>query len=59
MGKKGTQELIKYLQEKHKCKTIFLDVAPENEVAIKLYKSLGFEDTGKMQAKSLIFVLKL
>jgi len=59
LGKKGSQELIKFLQKRYNCKKIFLDVEPENEVAINLYKSLGFKDTGKIQGKSLIFKLGL
>ena len=59
LGKKGTRKVIEFLQKKYNCTRIFLDVEPENEVAINLYKSLGFKDTGKLQEKSLIFELKL
>jgi diamine N-acetyltransferase len=59
LGKKGSQKLINFLQDKHGCSKIFLDVGPENKIAINLYKSIGFKDTGKVQGKSLIFELKL
>ncbi|MCE7741328.1 MAG: GNAT family N-acetyltransferase [Candidatus Heimdallarchaeota archaeon] len=59
LGKKGSQKLVSFLQEKHNCSKIFLDVDPENKAAINLYKSLGFKETGKLQGNSLIFELNL
>ncbi len=59
LGKKGSQKLISFLQEKHSCSRIFLDVDPKNEVAINLYKTLGFKDTGRLQGDSLVFELEI
>ncbi|MCG3220563.1 MAG: GNAT family N-acetyltransferase [Candidatus Heimdallarchaeota archaeon] len=56
-GKKCSVKLLEFLKEKHNCSEIFLDVAPENEVAIKMYESVGFKDTGKIQGKSKVFKL--
>jgi diamine N-acetyltransferase len=56
-GKKGSIKLVEFLKEKHKCSEIFLDVSPENEVAINLYESIGFRDTGRIQGQSKVFKL--
>ena len=37
----------------------WLSYEPENYVALKLYSSFGFEETGEMDGKELIAVLKL
>lgn len=58
-GKKGSIKLIEFLKEKHECSEIFLDVAPENEIAIKMYESVSFKDTGKIQGQSKVFKLVL
>ncbi|NPD89747.1 MAG: GNAT family N-acetyltransferase [Asgard group archaeon] len=56
-GKKCSIKLLEFLKERHNCFKIFLDVAPENEIAIKMYESVGFKDTGKIQGKSKVFKL--
>jgi len=58
-GKSGLQTLIDHMQAEYQCKTIYLDVIPENQVGINLYQSAGFEDTGRIQGHSHIFVLNL
>ena len=58
-GKAGLQALIEYMQAKYQCKTIFLDVSPENQIAIRLYENAGFKNTGKIQGHSHIFELAL
>ena len=37
----------------------WLSYEPENQVAAKLYRSFGFEETGEMDGEELIAVLKL
>ncbi len=54
-GKKGSLKLLEFLKEKHKCTEIFLDVSPDNKVAIKMYESVGFKDTGRIQGQSKVF----
>lgn len=56
-GKKGSLKLLEFLKEKHDCSEILLDVAPENEAAIRLYESVGFRDTGEIQGKSKVYKL--
>jgi diamine N-acetyltransferase len=58
-GKRGLQVLIGHLRSEYQCGMIYLDVAPENQVAINLYQSVGFEDTGRIQGHSHVFVLDL
>ena len=54
-GKKGLQVLISHLQSTYQCDKIYLDVVPDNQVAINLYRSAGFVDTGKIQGHSRVF----
>lgn len=42
-----------------KAKYCWLSYEPENEVASRLYRSFGFEETGEMDEGELIAVLKL
>jgi diamine N-acetyltransferase len=58
-GKAGLQALIIHMQTKYQCQTIYLDVAPENQVAINLYQNAGFKDTGRIQGHSRVFELTL
>ncbi len=48
-GKGALLHILTMLPELHpNCELVHLTVEPENKVAQKLYKSLGFSDTGKM-----------
>lgn len=38
--------LISYLQQKYRCKKIYLSLHPNNKLAMKLYESFGFRLTG-------------
>ena len=58
-GKRGLQELIAYMKAEYHCEKIYLDVSPENQAAINLYKSAGFVDTGRIQGHSHVFELCL
>ena len=46
-GKAGLKKVIKYLRDKFSCVEIFLDVTPENEVALGLFKKAGFKMTDR------------
>ena len=50
---------IQYLTEKHNVKEIFLSVVPENTVAERLYRSIGFERTGDMSGEEVVMCLKV
>jgi diamine N-acetyltransferase len=58
-GKKGSNKLIEFLKDKHGCTEIFLDVSPENKAAIRMYESVGFKDTGRIQGQSKVYKIKL
>ncbi len=48
-GNVALLQIMTTLPELHpNCEIVHLTVEPDNEVAQKLYKSLGFKDTGKM-----------
>ncbi len=44
---------------KYKAEYCWLSYEPENDIAKHLYHSFGFEETGDMDGKELIAVLKL
>jgi diamine N-acetyltransferase len=58
-GKSGLQALIRFLADKYQCRSIFLDVSPENYTAISLYEGAGFKDTGRIQGQSKVYQLTL
>ena len=58
-GKKGLQVLIDQMQQECNCEEIYLDVSPENHVAINLYQNAGFKDTGRIQGHSRVLALSL
>ena len=47
-GRAAMQEVIKMIVAQPDCDEIYVSYEPENSVAAKLYKSLGFIDEGKM-----------
>lgn len=47
-AKRFLRVLIDYLQQKYHCKTIYLTIHPENNVALKLYESFGFNLTDEV-----------
>ena len=42
-----------------KAEFCWISYEPENEIARKLYASLGFEETGEMDGDEIVAVLKL
>lgn len=58
-GRKVTQLILDEMKQLHDCKSIYLSTEPDNEVAIKLYESFGFQKTGKMNEGEAEFVLNL
>jgi diamine N-acetyltransferase len=53
-GKAATLEVIERLKENDDCKEIYLSFVPENDSAEKLYKSIGFERTGKLNGNEIV-----
>jgi diamine N-acetyltransferase len=58
-GKAATSEAIRRLRQKPGCKAIYISFEPENAVAEHLYRSLGFEDTGRVECGETVYRLAL
>lgn len=58
-GKHALQAIIDQVKKENKFDKMYLSIIPENEVARKLYKSLGFNETGEIDDGEEIMVLPL
>jgi len=58
-GRGGMQALIALMRDEHQCETITLGVNPANHGAMRLYESLGFNDTGEVHHGEMIMRLVL
>lgn len=58
-GKEAVQLVIDELKQVEDCEMIYLSTEPDNEVAIKLYESFGFQKTGNINDGEAEFVLTL
>ncbi|MDH5450047.1 MAG: GNAT family N-acetyltransferase [Candidatus Bathyarchaeota archaeon] len=58
-GKAGLKKVIEHLRDKFSCAEIYLDVEPENEVAINLYKTAGFKMTDRKIEGNPVYKLDL
>ncbi len=57
-GRAAMEEIIRQLKAKPDCQEIFTSYEPDNDVAAKLYRSLGFEDTGRVEDGELVVCLR-
>ena len=57
-AKKAIRLAIADLFEKPDCSEIFISFEPENQVAKKLYESLGFKETGEVIEGELVLKLQ-
>ena len=57
-GTKAMEIIIKKIKEDKEHHKMYIDVHPENSVAMNLYKKFGFESTGKIENGEEILVLK-
>ncbi|HEX8736128.1 MAG TPA: GNAT family N-acetyltransferase [Pyrinomonadaceae bacterium] len=53
-GKAATLEVIRRMSEIDGCDAIYLSFVPENTGAEKLYASVGFEKTGKLNGSEIV-----
>lgn len=53
-GKAATLAVIEELRKLDDCKEVFLSFVPENTNAERLYKSVGFERTGKLNGSEIV-----
>jgi diamine N-acetyltransferase len=58
-GKCATIKVIEEIRKQYNPEAIFLSFEPENDIAKKLYVSLGFEDTGRVEYGELVYRLDL
>ncbi|MFJ8066076.1 GNAT family N-acetyltransferase [Psychrobacillus sp. NPDC096426] len=58
-GREAIQLILDDMKQLEGCETIYLSTEPDNEVAIKLYESFGFQKTGNINEGEAEFVLKL
>jgi diamine N-acetyltransferase len=53
-GKAATLEVIRRMSEIEGCRSIYLSFVPENTGAEKLYSSVGFQRTGKLNGNEIV-----
>lgn len=58
-GKEVVQLILDEMKQLDDCETIYLSTEPDNEVAIRLYESFGFQKNGKINDGEEEFILKL
>ena len=57
-GRAAMEEIIRRLRARPDCQEIFTSYEPDNDVAARLYRSLGFEDTGRIEDGELVVCLR-
>lgn len=50
-GSAGLNALLDHMKSEYDCTSVYLDVGPQNDAAIKLYESAGFVDTARSKAR--------
>jgi diamine N-acetyltransferase len=58
-GRAATLEVIRRMREIEDCRAIYLSFVPENTGAEKLYASVGFERTGKLNGNEIVMRFNL
>jgi len=58
-GRFGMQKMMEIFRADERIQAVGISYEPENEVARKLYASLGFVEPGKMLGEEVLAVLKL
>jgi len=58
-GRAAMVELLKLIREDEGCEEVTLTVNPDNTSARKLYRSLGFEETGRLHLGEMVYTLRL
>ena len=58
-GRFGMEKMREFFHGDERIKAVGISYEPENEVARKLYASLGFVETGKMLGEELEAILRL
>jgi len=58
-GKAATLEVVRRMSEIEDCQAIYLSFVPENTGAERLYSSVGFERTGKLNGDEIVMRFKI
>jgi diamine N-acetyltransferase len=58
-GRSAMALIIDQMKQTYACKEIFISFVPTNSVARKLYESIGFQDTGRIEDEEAVFRLPL
>lgn len=58
-GRAVIEEVIRQLKTEVACRSVYLSFAPENHVAERLYRRLGFQPTGALLDGEVVFRLML
>lgn len=58
-GRAALHTIIREIRDQHHPTEIYISFEPENEPARKLYESIGFADTGRIEDGELVFCLDL
>ncbi|MBE2194089.1 MAG: GNAT family N-acetyltransferase [Anaerolinea sp.] len=58
-GRAALHTIIREIRDQHHPAEIYISFEPENEPARKLYESIGFADTGRIEDGELVFCLDL
>jgi len=58
-GREVVQLILNEMKQLNDCHMIYLSTEPDNEKAVTLYESFGFQKTGKINEGEAEFVLKL
>jgi diamine N-acetyltransferase len=53
------EEIIRQLAATPDCREVFTSYKPDNHVADRLYRGLGFKDTGRVEDGELVVRLSL
>lgn len=58
-GRAAMNALIEHIKNNYDNEEIFVAFVPGNETAMNLYKSIGFEDTGRIEEGEHVYQLKI
>jgi diamine N-acetyltransferase len=57
-GRAALHAIIAEMREQPDCRDIYISFVPGNDVARRLYESIGFVDTGKLEEDEHVYVLR-
>ncbi len=58
-GRAVMEQVIDRLRDAPECEKLYISFDPRNDAARKLYESLGFEDTGRLEDDEVVYRLRM